>query len=112
MAPALRRIGVFLVTVVLASIAVFAVLAGVQLILKSPGLAPGDERIAAPLARAVATGIPVQGELDLFARALAELKAARGRFQDARQHRAVVIAARENRKLCSINIDVSACARS
>jgi len=52
--------------------------AGVQLILKSPGLAASDERIAAPLARAVATGIPVQGELDLFARALADLKAERG----------------------------------
>jgi UDP-N-acetylmuramoylalanine--D-glutamate ligase len=52
--------------------------AGVQLILKSPGLATSDERIAAPLARAVATGIPVQGELDLFARALADLKAERG----------------------------------
>ncbi|HKX40045.1 MAG TPA: UDP-N-acetylmuramoyl-L-alanine--D-glutamate ligase [Burkholderiaceae bacterium] len=52
--------------------------AGVQLVLKSPGLAPTDERIAAPLARAVATGIPVMGELDLFARALADLKAERG----------------------------------
>lgn len=52
--------------------------AGVQLVLKSPGLAASDERIAAPLARAVATGIPVQGELDLFARALADLKAERG----------------------------------
>jgi len=52
--------------------------AGVRLILKSPGLAASDERIAAPLARAVATGIPVQGELDLFARALADLKAERG----------------------------------
>ena len=52
--------------------------AGVQLVLKSPGLAPSDERIAAPLARAVAIGIPVQGELDLFARALADLKLERG----------------------------------
>jgi UDP-N-acetylmuramoylalanine--D-glutamate ligase len=52
--------------------------AGVQLVLKSPGLSPSDERIAAPLARAVASGIPVQGELDLFARALADLKAERG----------------------------------
>ena len=52
--------------------------AGVQLVLKSPGLSPSDERIAAPLARAAATGIPVQGELDLFARALADLKAERG----------------------------------
>ncbi|HEY9064140.1 MAG TPA: Mur ligase family protein [Burkholderiaceae bacterium] len=52
--------------------------AGVQLVLKSPGLAPSDERIAAPLGRAVAMGIPVMGELDLFARALADLKAERG----------------------------------
>jgi len=51
---------------------------GVQLILKSPGLSASDERIAGPLARAVATGIAVQGELDLFARALADLKAERG----------------------------------
>ena len=52
--------------------------AGVKLVLKSPGLAPGDARVAAPLARAADTGILVQGELDLFARALADLKAERG----------------------------------
>ena len=52
--------------------------AGVELVLKSPGLSPLDERIAGPLNRAVVTGVPVQGELDLFARALAELKAERG----------------------------------
>ncbi len=51
---------------------------GVQLVLKSPGLSPLDARIAAPLARAVQTGVAVQGELDLFARALADLKAERG----------------------------------
>jgi UDP-N-acetylmuramoylalanine--D-glutamate ligase len=53
-------------------------LAGVQLVLKSPGLAPHDPRIAPLLARARATGVPVQGELQLFVQALAELKAACG----------------------------------
>jgi len=53
-------------------------LAGVQLVLKSPGLAPHDARIAPLLAAAQATGIAVAGELDLFARALADLKAERG----------------------------------
>ena len=53
-------------------------LAGVQLLLKSPGLAPGDERIAPLLAAAQARGIAVAAELDLFVAALAELKAARG----------------------------------
>ena len=51
--------------------------AGVNLVLKSPGLSPLDERIAAPLKRVADTGILVQGELDLFARALADLKAER-----------------------------------
>ena len=51
---------------------------GVQLVLKSPGLSPRDARIAAPLRRAVQTGVAVQGELDLFARALADLQAERG----------------------------------
>ncbi|HEY0817397.1 MAG TPA: UDP-N-acetylmuramoyl-L-alanine--D-glutamate ligase [Rhizobacter sp.] len=51
---------------------------GVQLVLKSPGLAPGDERVAPLLTLARETGVPVQGELDLFARALADLKAERG----------------------------------
>ena len=53
--------------------------AGVQLVLKSPG--PVAERRTHRRHRlhaAVATGIPVQGELDLFARALADLKAERG----------------------------------
>jgi len=49
-----------------------------QLVLKSPGLAPNDERIAALLAAARARGIAVQGELDLFVRALADLKHDRG----------------------------------
>lgn len=53
-------------------------LADAKLVLKSPGLAPSDERIAPTLARAASTGIPVWTELDLFARALADLKAARG----------------------------------
>lgn len=53
-------------------------LQGVQLVLKSPGLSPTDERIASLIALARQTGVPVQGELDLFARALADLKAERG----------------------------------
>ena len=52
-------------------------LIGVQMVCKSPGLAPADPRIAPLLAQARATGVPVQGELDLFAAALAELKATR-----------------------------------
>jgi UDP-N-acetylmuramoylalanine--D-glutamate ligase len=55
-----------------------AALDGVQLVLKSPGLSPHDERIAPLLARAAQSGIAVRGELDLFVRALAELKAERG----------------------------------
>ncbi len=51
---------------------------GVRLVLKSPGLAPADPRIAAPLARAADRGALVQGELDLFARALADLRDERG----------------------------------
>ncbi|URI09582.1 Mur ligase family protein [Aquincola tertiaricarbonis] len=53
-------------------------LQGVELVLKSPGLSPLDERIRPLLEEARAAGIPVQGELDLFARALAELKQSRG----------------------------------
>jgi UDP-N-acetylmuramoylalanine--D-glutamate ligase len=53
-------------------------LEGVQLLLKSPGLAPHDERIAPLLAAARARGIAVLAELDLFTRALNELKAERG----------------------------------
>ena len=51
---------------------------GAQLVLKSPGLSPQDERIAAPLNRIKDTGVPVQGELDLFAHALRDLGAERG----------------------------------
>ncbi len=52
-----------------------AIAAG-TLVLKSPGLAPTDPRIAAPLAAAVARGATLLNELDLFTRALADLKAA------------------------------------
>lgn len=52
--------------------------AGIRLVLKSPGLSPLDPRIAAPLAHAVRIGLPVLGELDLFARALADLRDERG----------------------------------
>jgi UDP-N-acetylmuramoylalanine--D-glutamate ligase len=45
-----------------------------RLVLKSPGLAPHDERIAALLAAARAQGIADQGELDLFVHALDDLK--------------------------------------
>ena len=51
-----------------------AALHEVQLVLKSPGLAPQDERIAALLSAARAQGIAVQGELDLFTRALVDLR--------------------------------------
>ena len=47
-----------------------------MLVLKSPGLAPDDARVAPLLDEARAIGIAVLGELDLFARALADLKAA------------------------------------
>jgi UDP-N-acetylmuramoylalanine--D-glutamate ligase len=53
-----------------------AQLAGIQLVLKSPGLAPADPRVAPLLQEAHEIGIAVMGELDLFARALADLKAA------------------------------------
>ncbi len=51
-------------------------LAGFQLVLKSPGLAPTDARVAPLLNEARDTGIAVLGELDLFVRALADLGAA------------------------------------
>ena len=51
---------------------------GVQRVFKSPGLAPHDARIAALLAAAAERGIAVEGELDLFTQALAELAAERG----------------------------------
>ena len=49
---------------------------GVQRVLKSPGLAPQDERIEPLLAAARASGIVVHGELQLFVEALADLNAA------------------------------------
>ena len=49
-------------------------LAGVDRVLKSPGLAPHDKGIATLLAAAAKTGIPVHGELDLFAEALESLR--------------------------------------
>ena len=51
-------------------------LAGVQWVLKSPGLAPNDPGIAAFVEAARAKGLRVSGELDLFAQALAGLKQA------------------------------------
>ncbi|HEX4233581.1 MAG TPA: UDP-N-acetylmuramoyl-L-alanine--D-glutamate ligase [Caldimonas sp.] len=51
-----------------------ASLADVDRVLKSPGLAPGDPRIAPFLAAARAAGVPVQGELDLFTAALATIR--------------------------------------
>jgi len=51
---------------------------GVQLVLKSPGLAPGDARIAPLLDAARATGIAIGGELDLFVHALDDLAADQG----------------------------------
>lgn len=50
---------------------------GVQRILKSPGLSPHDPRLQGLMAEAARRSVPVQGELDLFARALADLKAER-----------------------------------
>ncbi|MBB5203446.1 UDP-N-acetylmuramoylalanine--D-glutamate ligase [Inhella inkyongensis] len=47
---------------------------GVSRVLKSPGLAPLDVRIAPLLAAARERGVALQGELDLFAQALAALK--------------------------------------
>lgn len=52
-----------------------SVLTDLQRVLKSPGLAPHDARIAPLLSAARERGIAVQGELDLFAEALAALKA-------------------------------------
>jgi UDP-N-acetylmuramoylalanine--D-glutamate ligase len=53
-------------------------LAGVKLVLKSPGLAPNDGRISSLLGEARQIGLAISGELDLFSRALADLKADRG----------------------------------
>jgi len=49
-------------------------LQGARLVLKSPGLGPRDDRIAGLLAAAQARGVAVQGELDLFVHALADLR--------------------------------------
>ena len=51
---------------------------GIARVYKSPGLSPGDARLAALLQAARATDVPVRGELDLFSQALAQLKAQRG----------------------------------
>ncbi|MDP1646875.1 MAG: UDP-N-acetylmuramoyl-L-alanine--D-glutamate ligase [Rubrivivax sp.] len=53
-------------------------LGGAKLVLKSPGLSPHDPLIAPLLQQARATGIPAWGELDLYLRALADLKTERG----------------------------------
>jgi UDP-N-acetylmuramoylalanine--D-glutamate ligase len=53
-----------------------AALAGIDRVFKSPGLAPTDARIAGLLGAAKKAGVPVQGELDLFAAALAALRLA------------------------------------
>lgn len=50
---------------------------GIDRVLKSPGLAPHDARIAPVLQEARFRELPVQGELDLFVEALAHLKAER-----------------------------------
>jgi len=63
--PAVQRIGGTLAP---------AQMAGRQLVLKSPGLAPADPRVAPLLQEARDAGIAVLGELDLFVRALADLK--------------------------------------
>nr|WP_054021086.1 UDP-N-acetylmuramoyl-L-alanine--D-glutamate ligase [Piscinibacter sakaiensis] len=55
-----------------------ALLAEVRWVLKSPGLSPRDARIAPLLEQARAIGVPVQGELALFAQALARLRAGCG----------------------------------
>ncbi|MFN7725709.1 MAG: UDP-N-acetylmuramoyl-L-alanine--D-glutamate ligase [Rubrivivax sp.] len=53
-------------------------LAGVDRVLKSPGLSPLDTRLAALLQAAAEAEVPVWGELDLFAEALARLQRSRG----------------------------------
>jgi UDP-N-acetylmuramoylalanine--D-glutamate ligase len=55
---------------------------GVQLVLKSPGLAPDDARVAPLLDAARARAIAIAGELELFARALADQKADDGYAPD------------------------------
>ncbi|MEO7008766.1 MAG: Mur ligase family protein, partial [Caldimonas sp.] len=55
-----------------------AAIGDATLLLKSPGLAPNDARIAAPLAAAVALGAVAANELELFNQALVDLQASRG----------------------------------
>ena len=52
-----------------------SLLDGVNLVLKSPGLMPNAPDVSALLNAAAERGIPVRGELSLFASALADLKA-------------------------------------
>ena len=47
---------------------------GIDRVLKSPGLAPHDAGIAPLLAAAAKSGVPVEGELDVFADALEGLR--------------------------------------
>ena len=54
-----------------------AALERVSRVFKSPGLAPSDPQLAELYAAARAAGVPVQGELELFAQALAALRAQR-----------------------------------
>ena len=51
---------------------------GVARVYKSPGLSPGDARLAPLLQAAKLANVPVRGELDLFSQALRQLKAERG----------------------------------
>lgn len=55
-----------------------ALLDGMQGVFKSPGLSPLDAAVKPLLDAAAARGLPVQGELALFAQALADLKSACG----------------------------------
>ncbi len=55
-----------------------ALLEGQQMLLKSPGLAPADPRVAPLLQAARERGLACWGELDLFARALQDLKTDQG----------------------------------
>src|SRR5262245_32466880 len=50
-----------------------AAMQGIQLVLKSPGLAPHDARIAPATTWAEAHGVPIAGEVELFAQALQQL---------------------------------------
>jgi UDP-N-acetylmuramoylalanine--D-glutamate ligase len=52
-------------------------LAGVRLVLKSPGLSPHDPRIAPLLQAAHERAVPVGGELELFVQALQQLRSER-----------------------------------